>query len=80
MQIFLKGKSTYVVDVENDTTILQIKALIFEKEPIPARFLLLTAKTRCLDDDKTVAYYGIGCEDTIYFRVRAITGLDVMNL
>jgi len=80
MQIFLKGKATYVVDVENDTTILQIKELIFKKEAIPARFLLLTAKMRCLEDENTLAYYGLGREDTIYFRVRAATGLDVMNL
>jgi hypothetical protein len=80
MQLFLKGKATYVIDVENDTTILHIKKLIFDKERIPARFLLLTAKTRCLEDDKTVADYGIGSEDTIYFRVRAITGLDSENM
>ena len=71
MQLFLRGKDTYVVDVEKTDTILHIKKLIFAKERIPAHFLLLTAGTRCLDDDKTLADYGIGSEDTIYFRVRA---------
>lgn len=72
MQIFLRGKTTYVVDVEKTDTILHIKKLIFTKEGIPVRFLLLTAGTRCLEEDKTLADYGIGREETIYFRVRAI--------
>jgi hypothetical protein len=72
MQIFLRGKATYVVDVEKTDTILHIKKLIFEKEQIPARFLLLTAGTRCLEDDKTLADYNIDSEATIYFRVRAL--------
>lgn len=71
MQIFLRGKSTYVVDVESTDTILHIKELIFAKEGIPARFLILNAGTRCLEEDKTLADYRIGREDTIYFRVRA---------
>ena len=72
MQLFLRGKDTYVVDVEKTDTILHIKKLIFSKEGIPAHFLLLTAGTRCLDDDRTLADYGIGCDATIYFRVRAV--------
>lgn len=72
MQIFLRGRSTYAIDVEKTDTILHIKKLIFDKEQIPARFLLLTAGTRCLDDDKTLADYDIGRETTIYFRVRAV--------
>lgn len=72
MQIFLRGKSTYVVDVEKTDTILHIKELIFTKEGIPAYFLILNAGTRCLEEDKTLADYGIGSEDTIYFRVRAV--------
>lgn len=71
MQIFLRGRSTYVVDVEKTTTVLDIKKLIFEKEQIPARFLLLTAGTRALEDNKTLADYEISRESTIYFRVRA---------
>ena len=80
MQIFLRGKDTYVVDVEETNTILYIKNLIFTKEKIPPRFLLLTAGTRCLDDDKTLAYYGIGSECTIYFRVRAVVHPDTSDL
>lgn len=72
MQIFLRGKNTYVVDVEKTDTILHIKSLIYAKEKIPSRFLLLTAGTKCLDDDKTLGDYEIGSECTIYFRVRAV--------
>jgi len=79
MQIFLRGRSTYAVDVEKTDTILHIKKLIFEKEQIPARFLLLTAGTRCLDENKTLADYGISREATIYFRVRAVTLESVLN-
>jgi len=73
MQLFLRGRATYVVDVEKTDTILHIKKLIFDKEGIPARFLLLTAGTRYLEEDKTLADYDISSEATIYFRVRAVT-------
>jgi|LauGreDrversion2_6_1035139.scaffolds.fasta_scaffold198318_2 hypothetical protein len=79
MQIFLRGKATYVVDVEKTDTILHIKKLIFEKESIPAHFLLLTAGTRCLEEDKTLADYDISSEATIYFRVRAVTLESVLH-
>jgi hypothetical protein len=72
MQIFLRGKNTYVVDVKKTDTILHIKNLIFEKEKIPPRFLILTAGTHCLEDNKTLADHSIGREDTIHYRVRAI--------
>ncbi len=72
MQIFLRGKETYVVDVEKTDTVLHIKNLIHAKEGIPPRFLLLTAGTRCLDDDMTLGDYNIEREYTIYFRVRAV--------
>ena len=80
MQIFLRGNSTYAVDVENTTTVLDIKKLIFEKEKIPARFLLLTTGTRCLEDDKTLADYDISREATIYFRVRALASMQNSGL
>lgn len=79
MQIFLRGKATYVVDVEKTDTILHIKNLIYEKEKIPPRFLLLTAGTHCLDDDKTLADHNIDSEDTIHFRVRAVVLESVLN-
>ena len=71
MQIFLRGNQTYVVDVTKTDTILHIKNLIFEKTEIPPSYLLLSYKTRCLDDDKTLEFYNMVAEDTIYFRVRA---------
>jgi hypothetical protein len=72
MQIFLRGRMTYVIDVEKTDTIRHIKNRIYEKEPIPARFLLLQCKMRCLEDTKTLQDYGIVHEDTIEFRVRAV--------
>ena len=76
MQIFLRGKMTYVINVEKSSTVLHIKKLIFEKEQIPPQFLLLTCKAKCLEDGNTLEYYGVDRDDTIYFRVRAFTSCD----
>jgi len=80
MQIFLRGKMTYVINVEKTDTILHIKKLIFEKEQIPAPFLFLQWNTRCLEDAMTLEHYNIGLDSTIYFRVRAIVLSDTTDV
>ena len=80
MQIFLRGKTTYVIDVEKTDTIRHIKDRIYEKEGLPHRFLLLQCKLRCLEEAKTLDDYGIGREDTIEFRVRAVALSDMPDL
>jgi hypothetical protein len=80
MQIFLRGKATYVIDVEKTDTILHIKKLIFEKEQIPAPFLILQCNTRCLEDAMTLEHYNIDRDSTIYFRVRAIVLSDTTDV
>jgi hypothetical protein len=80
MQIFLRGKATYVVNVEKTDTVLHIKKLIFEKEQIPAPFLLLQWNTRCLEDAMTLEHYNIERDSTIYFRVRAIVLSDTSDV
>jgi ubiquitin C len=80
MQIFLRGKTTYVIDVEKTDTIRHIKDRIYEKEGIPARFLILQCKLRCLEEAKTLEEYGVRAEDTIEFRVRAVALSDTSDL
>ena len=74
MQIFLKGRITYVVDIEKTDTILDIKNIIFEKERILPRHLILSTGLHCLEDNRTLEDYGIDRDSTIQFRVRAPAG------
>eukprot|EP01026_Neomeris_dumetosa_P047555 TRINITY_DN40892_c0_g1_i1.p3 TRINITY_DN40892_c0_g1~~TRINITY_DN40892_c0_g1_i1.p3 ORF type:complete len:129 (+),score=9.29 TRINITY_DN40892_c0_g1_i1:34-420(+) len=77
MQIFarnLRGKSV-TLEVEPDTTVLYSKQLIQAKEGIPASSLRLIYGGRQLDDDKTLADYGIVKDSTLNLALRLRGGI-----
>jgi hypothetical protein len=76
MQLFLRGRETRVIDADKKDTIASIKNMIYEKEKIPANFLLLTWNGRPLEDDRTLEDYGVGREDTIHYRVRGCVNAE----
>lgn len=75
MQIFVKtitGK-TITIDVDNSSvTIYSVKEKILEKEGYSVESQILLSNGNVLDNDKTLNFYGIGKESTIYLRIGAV--------
>lgn len=70
MQIFLKGTRILVLDVEPSDTIYTLKTRIHDREGIPPHYLLLTHACKILENDRTLASYGIVRDSNVEFRMR----------
>ena len=71
MQVFVKNNQTYIFDVENETTILEFKRMIFDKIGLPIKYQYLTSCGRNLCDNLTLKDYNILKNTTFFLSVRA---------
>jgi hypothetical protein len=70
IQIFARSNRTIVLEVEPEMTVLELKDKIWDREGVPAEYLLITFGGKLLTDERTLASYGITQESTIQWRVR----------
>ena len=70
-QIFIKtlnGK-TITADVENNTTITDIKNIIFKKTKIPIKYHYLKYKYHTLRNNDKLSKYNIFSENTLHMKL-----------
>jgi len=72
MQIFVKNNRTWVIDVEPTDTVLSVKQKIEDVDGIPVRFQSLNYAGRVMDDQHSLAEYGISVEATVNYYVRCV--------
>ena len=82
MHIFVKMQNgkTITLDVKPDSTIGMIKSKILGKEGIPPDQQRLMYILKELEDDRTLDYYYIHSESTLYLTVRHKSDLQVVVL
>jgi ubiquitin len=70
--IFVKamGGETITLNVDSGDTVTDIKALVEDKEGVPAEQQRLISKGKELEDGRTLADYGIQGEDIIHLMIR----------
>ena len=70
MRIYIKSTMSYeyspALEVECSDTVGSVKAKLVEKEGIPLHMQLLSFAKQLLEDDRTLADYNIGNENSIY--------------
>lgn len=71
MQVFVRHIRTYVFDVENETTFLELKKMIFDRIGIPLKYQYLTCFGRSFNDNNTLFDYNILKDSTFFLAVRA---------
>ena len=70
IQIFARGGRTIMLEIDEETTVLDLKNKIWDREGIPATRLLVTFAGKLLSDERSLESYGICQESTIHWRVR----------
>ncbi|XP_067941708.1 ubiquitin-like FUBI-ribosomal protein eS30 fusion protein [Watersipora subatra] len=74
MQLFVKGLETSVLDVEETDRVIDVKEKLSNSEGIPCEDQVLTFAGRPLDNEETLASYGIASLSTISVDVRMLGG------
>ena len=70
IQIFARGTRTILLEIDEKTSVLDLKNMLWDREGVPASRILVVFGGKLLSDDKLLKSYGICQESTIYWRVR----------
>jgi hypothetical protein len=70
MQIFIKNKRTTVYEINKLDTIEFLQDQIYDKEGIPSKYYYLVHNGKILDSNKTIGFYSIERESTIYLNIK----------
>lgn len=70
IQIFARGTRTIMLEMEPENTVWALKEKLWDREGVPASFILVTHAGKVLEDGRTLGSYDIGQESTIQWRVR----------
>lgn len=68
-------KKRFEVKISRGAMVEALRLIIHEHEDIPPEMLRIICKGRALDDNHTLAYYGIEDGDTIYYKLRLFGGM-----
>uniref|UniRef100_A0A8C4Q4B6 FAU ubiquitin like and ribosomal protein S30 fusion n=1 Tax=Eptatretus burgeri TaxID=7764 RepID=A0A8C4Q4B6_EPTBU len=74
MQIFVRGEAVHTLDVVLDETVQQLKARVAQLEGIVVDDQVLVLSNVPLDDELTLAAYGVGEHDTFQVTARLLGG------
>lgn len=78
MQIFINGLQTQALEVADDQTVFAVKELLADSEGVPVEDQVLTFAGQPLEDEETLASYGIAALSTISADIRLLGGEEVM--
>ena len=70
IQIFARGTRTIMLEIDEETTVLDFKNMLWDREGVPASRILVVFAGKILSDDRSLKSYGICQESTIHWRVR----------
>jgi hypothetical protein len=71
-QIFIKEKKTITLNIEYDTTIQELRKMIYEVMSIPNKLYYLSTGNKILvDKSRTISDYNIKPESTILICIRS---------
>ena len=70
IQIFARGTRTILLEIDEKTSVLDLKNKLWDREGVPASRILVVFGGKLLSDDRSLTSYGICQESTIYWRVR----------
>ena len=74
MQLFISGLQTKALEVADNETVLSVKELLADSEGIPVEDQVLTFAGQPLEDEETLASYGIAALSTISADIRLLGG------
>jgi small subunit ribosomal protein S30e len=74
MQIFINGLQTQALEVADDQTVLAVKELLADSEGVPVDDQALSFAGQPLEDEQTLASYGIAALSTISADIRLLGG------
>lgn len=68
----IKNKKIVRIEIDNTSTVKQLKDIIYQKEYVPQQFQWLSFKNKTLFDDEILNELGINDENTIEMKIEDI--------